>query len=94
MNVAPAKEGRKYQRIDGLLTASVKEEMLMMSVELGAYFNLNPVGSRIWELLASARTLDELVDELTAEYEVSAQTARAEVAGFLAQLDREGLLRS
>ena len=66
----------------------------MMSVELGTYFNLNAVGSRIWELLASPRTLDELVGELMAEYEVSAQTARTEVETFLTQLDREGLLRS
>lgn len=43
------------------------------------YLGLDPVATRVWELLAEPRTLDELVDQLTAEYEVDEETCRHDV---------------
>ncbi|MQP68589.1 lasso peptide biosynthesis PqqD family chaperone [Niveispirillum sp. SYP-B3756] len=79
-------------RADGLLTADVDGELLMMSVEQGRYFNLNSVGSRIWELLAAPVAVDGLVDALTAEYDVAPDEARREVERFLGALRKRGLL--
>lgn len=80
------------RRADGLLSAAVGEELLMMSVAQGKYFNLNDVGARIWELLAGPVTVDGLVAALTAEYEVDADTARREVETFLAALRERELI--
>lgn len=80
------------RRADGLLTADVDRELLMMSVEQGRYFNLNSVGSRIWELLAAPVAVDGLVDALTAEYDVAPDAARREVERFLGALHERGLL--
>ncbi|MBU0724709.1 MAG: lasso peptide biosynthesis PqqD family chaperone [Alphaproteobacteria bacterium] len=80
------------RRADDLLTADIDGELLMMSVEQGRYFNLNAVGSRIWELLAVPMTVDGLVDTLTAEYDVSSADARQEVERFLGALRERGLL--
>lgn len=84
---------RTYQRRDGLLTSIVDGSVLMMSVELANYFNLNPVGSRIWMLLEEAVTLDALVECLTSEYDAPPETIRTEVHAFLERLGREGLLK-
>ncbi|MQP65969.1 PqqD family peptide modification chaperone [Niveispirillum sp. SYP-B3756] len=81
-----------FRRADGLLTASIDEELLMMSVEQGRYFNLNAVGSRIWELLAEPMSVDGLTDALTAEYDVDPAEARREVERFLGALRERGLL--
>ena len=80
------------RRADGLLAAAVGDELLMMSVAQGKYFNLNGVGARIWELLAEPTTLDGLVAALTAEYEVDGESARREVENFLAALRERELL--
>lgn len=80
------------RRADGLLTADIDGELLMMSVEQGRYFNLNSVGSRIWELLATPMAVDGLVDALTAEYDVTSTEARQEVERFLGALRERGLL--
>jgi len=80
------------RRADGLLTAAVGDELLMMSAAEGKYFNLNDVGSRIWELLAQPISADGLVAALTAEYDADADTARAEVVEFLSALRERGLL--
>lgn len=84
--------GETVRRADGLLTADIDGELLMMSVEQGRYFNLNSVGSRIWELLATPMAVDGLVDALTAEYDVTSTEARQEVERFLGALRERGLL--
>lgn len=80
------------RRADGLLSAAVGEELVMMSVSQGKYFNLNGVGARIWELLAEPTSVEALVASLTAEFEVDADTARRETEQFLAELRARGML--
>lgn len=79
-------------RAEGLLAATVGEELLMMSPAAGKYFNLNEVGTRIWELLAQPTTVEALVAALTSEYDVDTDTAREQVLEFLAALRERGLL--
>lgn len=94
MNEARLFSGDAVRRADGLFAAAVSDELLMMSVELGRYFNLNAVGARIWELLETPRTVDGLVAALTAEYDVAPDTVRQEVERFLDALCERGLLAS
>jgi len=81
-------------RAEGLLTAALDQELLMMSVEQGRYYNLNAVGARIWELLETPTSTDALVATLTAEYDVDPETARSHVERFLGELRQRGLLAS
>ncbi len=86
--------GSAYQRTDKMLTAALNDELVMMSVELGHYFSLNAVGTRIWELLETPRSFDALLATLTEEYEAEPEVIRSEVGNFLARLESEGLVRT
>lgn len=72
-----------FQRAEGLLTAEAGDDLLMMNVTLGRYFNLNPVGARVWALLEKPLTLQALADKLTEEYEVSEPVLFEELQAFL-----------
>lgn len=50
---------------------------------------LNEVGTHIWELCDGAISLDEIVTELLASFDVSEATAREEAEAFL----RDGVAR-
>lgn len=76
-----------------LLTTVVDGELIGMSVEQGACYGLNGIGTRIWDLLAEPHSVDSLVELLTAEYEVEAGECRDAVLGFIEQLRAEGLVR-
>jgi hypothetical protein len=52
----------------------------------------NPVGSRIWELADGQRTVEEIAQQLTAEYDVQLPAARVEVGEFVDALVAKGLL--
>ena len=76
----------------GLMTADMNGSAVMMDIMTGKYYNLGQVGGRIWELLEEPCSLTELVRKLTAEYDVSAEQCRADIAPFLDTLLERGLL--
>lgn len=75
-----------------LLTTTVDGELIGMSVEQGACYGLNGVGTRIWELLAEPRSIADLCEQLTGEYEVDAGQCRREVLDLMEELRAEGLV--
>jgi len=76
-----------------LLTTVLDGELIGMSVEQGACYGLNGIGTRIWDLLAEPRSVDELVELLTSEYDVEAAECLDQVLGFVDELRAEGLVR-
>lgn len=72
------------------LSAKVGEELVMMSAEQGNYLGLSEVGTRVWELIEVPRDFDALCAQLENEFEVSAETCRAEVEEFLTELAKHG----
>ena len=81
-------------RREGLMTADMNGSAVMMDIMTGKYYNLGEVGGRIWELLEEPMTVSALVKKLTAEYDVTAERCRADIAPFLEKLLAQGLLLS
>jgi len=77
-------EGLNWREIDG--------EVVVLDTERSHYLNLNPTGSVMWLMLAAGATERQLVHRLTQEFEVDEQTARQDVASFLASCRENGLL--
>ncbi len=75
---------RKWQVNPEVLSSKIDEEAILMSFEAESYFGLDPVGSRIWELLSKQpATLDELVVLLIDDYEINEKTCREHVKQFI-----------
>jgi len=53
---------------------------------------LNPVGIAVFSLLDGSRDLDTLAATIAEEFEIELEQARDDVATFLAELQREGML--
>lgn len=75
-----------------LMTTLVDGELIGMSVERGACYGLNGVGTRIWDLLAEPRSLDSLCSELAGDYDVEPEQCHRDVLPYLQSLHDEGLL--
>ena len=52
------------------VSADLQGEAAILKLSSGIYYGLNPVGARIWELIQEPRSVREVRDTLTAEYEV------------------------
>lgn len=81
-----------FRNPDILHAAVGKEEAVMMSIEAGRYFGVNAVGARIWELLETPQSVEQLCARLCAEFEVDAQTCEAGVVEFTRNLIDNGIV--
>lgn len=73
----------KYFRNQQIIDGELDDNQVMMHLEKGKYFGLNPVGKRVWELLEQPRSLEEIVEALLKEFNVEKQRCINEVGEFL-----------
>jgi len=81
-----------FRRQPNILSAVIKGELVMMSVETGQYFNLNAVGAHIWRLMETPQSVDAIVAALVDSYDAPEAAIREEAAGFLSRLEREKMV--
>ncbi|MEE0326541.1 MAG: PqqD family protein [Butyricicoccus sp.] len=62
------------------------------AVRVNGLITVNEVGALICEQLKEERTVDALVAAVTAQFDVDAQTARADIASFIHTLEENDLL--
>jgi predicted RND superfamily exporter protein len=82
----------KYTRNSRTISGRLHDELVMMDLEQGKYFSLNPVATRIWDLLEKEKTLDELCALLTEEYDVESNQCMDEVRELLEEMEKLGLV--
>jgi hypothetical protein len=75
-----------YQELAG------EEGAVLLNLDTGVYFGLNPVGARIWELLENPRSEAQLQASIAEEFEVDPDVALTDVREFLAGLNERSLL--
>ncbi len=74
------------------VSAEVDGEAVILGMERGEYYGLDPVGTRIWQLVQSPISVAQIQDALVAEYEVTADQCLADLQALLTQMRQEGLL--
>lgn len=89
-----ASESLRYKAIQEHLCCDLNNEAVILSLENGKYYGINPVGARIWELLQNSATLPEIERALLSEYDVDEEMCRQEIAAFIEQMIAEGLIKA
>ena len=75
-----------------VMARQVGDETVILDLASGNYYGLDPVGARIWQLLAEGKPLAQICDTLTAEYEVSRAAAERDLEQLVGELGAKGLL--
>jgi hypothetical protein len=81
-----------YARDENLVFRRIGEEVILVPIrrqaaDLEAIYTINETGASIWEMLDGRRTLAEIRDALTTEYEVTTEAAQADVLEFIQMLE-------
>lgn len=82
----------KIVRTNRALVSSIKDELVMFDVNAGQYYGLNNVATAVWNNLETEKTVDELAQVLTAEFDISVEECRKELLEFLPELEEKGLI--
>lgn len=70
----------------------IEGEAVILSMETKVLRGLNPLGSRVWELIDGKRSMDEIVGQIVREFDVEARQADEDVRRFVQELLDKGLV--
>lgn len=62
-----------------VVSREVGEESVILNLESGTYFGLDPVGARIWQLIEDGKSLDQICTVMVDEYEVTRDVLERDV---------------
>lgn len=79
-------EASRLRVTDDVLFQELEGEAVLLELTSGTYFGLDPVGTRIWQLLQEDVHLGGLHDVLCQEFEVSPERLREDLLEFVARL--------
>jgi hypothetical protein len=105
MSTDPYQEGPGMMALDSALDTAIAAvpdhascelggETVILDLQSGVYYGLDPVGTRVWRLLQEPRSLAGLRDLIVDEFDVAAERCETDLAVFVASLNAHGLLRS
>jgi hypothetical protein len=77
---------------DSVLMREVEGESVLLDLKQGYYFGLNATGTRMWQVIIEADSLDAACERLAAEYDVDRETLRRDLATLVNDLVAHGLL--
>ncbi len=76
------------------IAAEMDGDVVMLSIENGQYYGLTGIAPRIWECLETPQTVEQLLGDLLQHYDVAEDVLRADIDGFLTDMQQNGLVRS
>ncbi len=76
----------RLQVPEGIAHRDLEGELVLLNLNTGVYFGLDPVGTRIWHLLQNQHSLQQVLNTLLLEYEVTEPQCRKDLLDLVAQL--------
>lgn len=83
---------QRFSRSPDVLAQSVGDETVLLDLASEKYFGLNPVGSRIWDLLGTHPALAEVHHQLCNEFDAPPDRIETDLLTLAAALLDAGLL--
>jgi hypothetical protein len=83
---------RRWRQGPEVAARRVDDRVVLVNLQTNHIYALNTTGSRLWELLDVARSRDELVAELLAEFEIERAALERETDALLVELEKASLV--
>ena len=75
-----------------VMVRDVAGETVLLNLNTGTYFGLDEIGTRMWNVLQNAGSIQEGYDILISEYDVEPDTLRKDLQKLIEDLVSHGLL--
>lgn len=76
-----------------VLVRFLDQESVLLNLETEQYFGLDPMGTRMWQLLTASENIDAAYRQLLEEYDVEPEMLRDHLSELLGRLVDHGLLQ-
>lgn len=76
-----------------VLVRFLENESVLLNLETEHYFGLDEVGTRMWQAVTAARSIEAACQDLQNEYDVESELLRSHLTELLGRLVENGLLQ-
>jgi len=84
----------KFIQNKSVVQSWIGEEVVMLDIESGYYFGLNPMAVKIWEMMSIPIDFDNLINELIQNFNVERNTCINDTTELLKNmLDRKLIIK-
>ena len=81
-----------YRRPDHVVWKVIEGKGILLNLESGAYFEVNPVGLAMWEKCDGKTRSNNLVESISREFRTTPQRVLKDFLNFVSDLKRKKLL--
>ena len=89
--MTPSRKGRISVR-DGVMFREIAGESVLLDLNSETYFGLDEIGTRMWNVLVGAPSIEAACEVLIEEFEVDAGAMRVDLSAFITTLADAGLV--
>lgn len=79
-------------KTDAVVCAGLDDDLVLLNIHSGHFHKLGGVGLAVWNAIADVRTLGAIQAAIADLHEIDRATCFAEVAAFVGDLERAGLV--
>jgi hypothetical protein len=73
-------------RREGIISSQLKGKAVILDIEKETFFDLDPVGARIWELIETPHRVSDITTILLEEFDVEEDLCKRDVDEFLCRM--------
>ena len=79
---------------EGVVSQSLDSETVLLDLDRGVYYGLDPVGTRTWDLIREqpCLPLQQILDSLLDEYDVQEDQCARDLLNLLSVMQEKGLV--
>jgi hypothetical protein len=77
-----------------VLVRFIDKESVLLNLDTECYYGLDEVGTRMWQIVTAAPSIEKAYEELLSEFDVEAELLRQHFSELLGRLEDLGLLRA
>lgn len=83
----------RYEPFPDVLCTHLDDgESVLLHLITRQYYTLNETGSHMWRCLEAGKTLAEIIDEFSLEYEIDEDRSQEVVFAYVDELETQGLI--
>lgn len=83
-------ENSVVARSESVMSADLDELVVLLNIETGDYYDMNPVGSDMWNMLEQPSTMGDICAQMTESFDIEPDKCRQDVANFLSEMSKIG----
>jgi hypothetical protein len=76
-----------------IMTRAVGSEVVLLNLETGTYFGLDPIGAEVWQMLSKGKSMAEIQAAMLTEFSVESATLEKDLAALIEQLREHQLIQ-